>query len=293
MPTPINREKSHTTYIFNENNEKEADETARLLVQDRSLTQAMESLLPDALDTNAVHSVLDLACGPGGWALDVAHAYPQMEVVGVDLSIKMVRFANTTADGRNLRNASFQVMNVLEPLEFPDDSFDFVNARLLQSFVSKDAWPKLLQECLRITRPGGTIRLIEAEWGFGNGEASEKLSALITQAMWLDGKAFAPQGKMIGITFMISQFLRDLGLETVQQKGHIVEYSAGTPAHETWYQNARYGYQGLAPFLIKKGVTTQEEFDTLYEQALAEMLLPNFCGIFFFVSTWGKKPATI
>ena len=31
--------------------------------------------------------VLDLACGPGSWALQVATAYPKLEVVGVDRNV--------------------------------------------------------------------------------------------------------------------------------------------------------------------------------------------------------------
>ncbi len=41
---------------------------------------------PDDFRLSQVHLVLDLACGPGGWAIDVARAYPNIDVMGVDIS---------------------------------------------------------------------------------------------------------------------------------------------------------------------------------------------------------------
>src|SRR6266566_4894713 len=49
-----------------------------------------------------------------------------------------------------LDNASFLVMEALEPLEFADDSFDMVNARSIFGFMPTTAWPGLIQECVRI-----------------------------------------------------------------------------------------------------------------------------------------------
>jgi len=62
-----------------------------------------------------------------------------------------------------LNNASFLVMNLLKPLDFPDSSFDLVNARFI-NFLPAGAWSRLLQEFRRIARPDGIIRLTESEW---------------------------------------------------------------------------------------------------------------------------------
>jgi len=287
MPTPTNPSENLSTYFINP---EEAAETARLLQQDRSITKEMGSLFPVSLDLSHIHTVLDLACGPGGWAFDVARAYPQIDVVGVDLSEKMMRYAQAHSRVQSLDNASFQVMDVLKPLAFPDEAFDFVNARLLSSFMPTTAWPNLVRECLRITRPGGVIRLTEAEWVFSNGSASERFANLLTHAMWLDGKSFAPDGKRFGATLMISQFLRDAGLINVRRQAYALEYSYGTEAHETWYQDAMAWCQLLLPFLLRMGVTTQEEFDHIYQQIGVEMQEPEFRGLFFLLSARGEKP---
>ncbi len=287
MPTPVNPSENQSTYWINP---EEAAETGRLLLQDRLITKEMGGVFPPDLDLTQVHLVLDLACGPGGWVVDVARTYPAIDVVGLDISQKMIRYAQAHARTLGLDNASFQVMDILKPLEFPDDAFDFVNARAISSFMPTQAWPNLVQECLRITRPGGVIRLTEAELWFSNGAVSEKIASMLARAVWLGGKSFSPDGKMSGITLMLGGFLRDAGLTNIQHSASALEYSYGTEAHETWYQNLMIGYQLVAPFLLKMGVTTQEEFDRLYEQIGAEIQDPAFRGMGFFLSVWGTKP---
>jgi tRNA G46 methylase TrmB len=70
-----------------------AVETARLTDQHGPITRAMGGLCPEIIDFSGIKNVLDIACGPGGWALDVALAHPEVEVIGIDLSDTMVRYA--------------------------------------------------------------------------------------------------------------------------------------------------------------------------------------------------------
>ena len=35
------------------------------------------------------------------------------------------------------------LLDVLKPLAFPQEAFDFVNARFISPFMPKDAWPRL------------------------------------------------------------------------------------------------------------------------------------------------------
>ncbi len=74
-------------------------EKVRLIEQDRHFNQAMGGLLAEQAeaDLSTVHRVLDVACGPGGWALDLAQQYPDIQVVGVDIDEGMIEYANTMA----------------------------------------------------------------------------------------------------------------------------------------------------------------------------------------------------
>src|SRR5579872_5078914 len=146
MPTDLPRDEN--TYILDS---ESASEMARLVGQDRLITQGMGGLFPERNDISNLRDVLDIACGPGGWVCDVAFANPDIQVTGIDISNKMIEYARATAWSQKLENASFSVMDALKPLDFPDNSFDMVNARFLVAFMPKAAWPKLLEECVRIT----------------------------------------------------------------------------------------------------------------------------------------------
>lgn len=288
MTMPTNPSENQSTYFVNP---EEVEETARLLLQDRLVTKEMGGVFPEGLDPNQFQLVLDLACGPGGWACDVSRLYPEIDVIGVDISEKMMRYAQAHARTLRLDNVSFQGMDILKPLAFPDSSFDFVNARLLSGFMPTVLWPAFVQECVRITRPGGIIRLTEGEWHFTNSPACERVAAMLAQAMWLDGKSFAPDGKRFGATLMISQFLKENGLINLGRHAYTIDYSFGAATYETSYQNVMMTYPRLLPFLVKMGVTTKEEYDRLCDQISYEWQTPTFRGLWFLFSVWGIKPS--
>src|SRR5579864_7073844 len=87
-----------------------ATEMARLMVQDRVLTQAMGGVLPEQPDASDIHQALDIACGPGGWILSLAKQYPHIHGEGIDISHLMVEYATSLAASQGLTNTHFQVM---------------------------------------------------------------------------------------------------------------------------------------------------------------------------------------
>src|SRR5579859_6206340 len=115
-------------------------ELTRLIRQSRFMTHAQGGLFSDHPVLPASR-VIDLACGPGDWALDLARAYKDdgIEVVGIDISNLMVGYAQAQAKASRIDNAAFFVGNVMKPLLFPNHHFDIVNARFL-TFMPASAW---------------------------------------------------------------------------------------------------------------------------------------------------------
>lgn len=276
------------TYIIDS---EAATETARLMHQDRLATRGMGGVFPEQPDLSNASAILDIACGPGGWVLDVAFAYPDIEVVGIDISYTTIQYAKALARSQGLWNARFQVMNVLQPLQFPDHSFDLVNARFLCPFMPTTAWPRLLAECIRITRPGGIVRLTECdEPATTNSPAYEEIKRRTYQALQRTGQTFAPDGRHYGITPLLSRLLREAGCQQIGLKAHVLDLSTGAEANEGWYQNAMVGFRLLQPFLVTQGVIGPDEFEQLYQQMLIEMLSESFSALWFYLTAWGKTP---
>lgn len=278
---------SENTYVIDT---ESGAEMARLLEQDRLITKSMGGLFQTGLDLSSVQYVLDIACGPGGWASEVAFAHPKMEVIGIDISQRMIRYAQAQAKAQGLDNVQFRVMDALKPLDFPDHSFDLVNARFLFAVMPKAAWPLMLRECQRITRPGGMIRLTECEMPISNSPALEKLTAIFIRALYLVEQSFSPDGRLIAITPMLGPLLQEAGYEQIQKMTYGLDFSAGTAGYHTFYHDWEVAFKLAQPFLIKTGVTSQEEIDQLYQQMLLEMYADTFSMIWFLLSACGTKP---
>lgn len=289
---PTEHQPEETTYFIDAEN---VAEMARLMNQDRLVTKGMGGPFPELSDhLSSIHDILDIACGPGGWVFEVAHTFPKIEVTGIDISKVMIEYARAQARVQWLNNAHFKVMDALKPLDFPDNYFDLVNARFLFAFMPTTSWPQLLQECMRITRPGGVIRLTEFDiYGITNSPACEKLTEMGSRAFKLAGQSFSPDGRSVGVTPMLGRLLRDAGCEKIRSMPHMIDFSAGTEAHGAMYQNHMVVLKLMQPFLIKMGVTTQEEVDVVYQRALDEIVADNFCGLWYYLTVWGEKPQSV
>nr|BBH92156.1 hypothetical protein KTA_03550 [Thermogemmatispora argillosa] len=269
-----------------------AGELARLMQQDRLLTEAMGGLLPEeGISLPETGRVLDLACGPGGWALELAFRFPKAEVLGVDISPQVIEYARAQAWSRGLSNVSFQVMDVMEPLAFPDGSFDLINGRLLCGFMLPSAWPRLVQDCFRLLRPGGVLRLTETEGPLTSSPATERYLHLIWRALQQAGQSFSPDGRHIGITPVLPRLVRQAGFREVRLRVTAIEWSMGTEMHYPVFKDHLIAMELLQPFLVKMQLASKEELERLYQQALAEMQQEDFCALWNLLTVWGRKPA--
>lgn len=105
--------------------------------------------------------VLDVASGTGLVTFRVAERVgPAGEVVGIDLSDRMVETAADRARNANLTNVSFRQMSA-EALDFPDQSFDLALCALGLMYVPDPVLS--LREMQRVLRPTG--RCAVAVWG--------------------------------------------------------------------------------------------------------------------------------
>jgi ubiquinone/menaquinone biosynthesis C-methylase UbiE len=272
----------HTTYVIDPDN---VAEMGRLINQDRLITRAMGGLFPPELDPSGAHRVLDIACGPGGWVQEVAFHYPDLKVTGIDASYWMVRYASQLARVQGLENASFQIVDATRPLPFADASFQVVTVRLANAFLPTwQAWRNLVGEMARVTAPGGLLRLTEADdAGLTSSPAFERMKSLALQAGQLDQRPYP-------ITPYLRRLLREAGCQHLGSQAYALCFSADEIGFQGWYENCRTLFSLLQPFLIKKGVATQETLDQLYEQILCEMRAEDFAGIWYLFSAWGYKP---
>jgi ubiquinone/menaquinone biosynthesis C-methylase UbiE len=265
------------------------EELDRLLIHDQMFTTALGGVLPEQADPASFGRVLDIGCGPGGWLLETARTYPSISLlVGVDISEKMIGYAQAQASAQGLaERVKFYVMDALRPLDFPAEHFDLVNERFGTSWLRVWDWPPFLQECQRLTRPGGVVRVTEFNL------IVESSSPALVQLGELAIRAFHQAGHLFharsdGLTKELARLLHQSGLENVQTRAPVLEYRAGTPEGKLFAEDWAHLFRVIAPFL-HKWTRVSEDYEALYQQMLQDFPQPDFVAISRPLTAWGTR----
>ena len=275
-----------STYVVDHRDLTELD---RLRVQDRLLTASMGGVLPEQSDPSAFRRVLDIGCGSGSWVVEAAQTYPEMSLVGIDISKRMVDSAPALAEQEGVAaRTRFQVMDALQLLDFEHRPFDLTNLRLGVSFMRTWDWPKMLGEMLRVTRRKGIIRLTDSQ--IVHTSTSKKLTELqerMVLPLYRSGHLFEEDSDGI-IKHLVPLLKQHIG-EQVEEKVYEFVYEAGTPEGELFYQDVVYSLQTLRPFFKKWGANL-EGYDKLSAEAMEEMQQPGFVVRWKMVTAWAIVP---
>ncbi|KIW85640.1 hypothetical protein Z517_01032 [Fonsecaea pedrosoi CBS 271.37] len=103
--------------------------------------------------------ILDLGCGTGIWAIQVADENPNAEVFGVDLS--------PMQPGWVPPNVKFEIDDVEDTWTWPDDHFSLIFSRLMISGSIQNL-AKYTQQVFRHLSPGGYFESQEVQIRLGN-----------------------------------------------------------------------------------------------------------------------------
>ncbi|MEK6988136.1 MAG: methyltransferase domain-containing protein, partial [Candidatus Thermoplasmatota archaeon] len=167
------------------------------------------------LDLHVREKVLDLATGPGEPAMSIARLVGlDGEVVGVDLSEKMVELATNLSRERRLSNVVFKVMDA-EKLEFPDETFDVAVSRFgFQIFTNPEAVAK---EAHRVLKPKGRIGV--SVWS--TAEKSQAIHVLVGPMLEFaepDESGYLPTPYELGGPGEMVKFLGAAGFQDAEEE---------------------------------------------------------------------------
>lgn len=292
-------------------------ELLRQLQLARRLLEEMGGSLPGApIDPAQIHTALDVVCGAGGWVLDVARAYPHIQVTGINTSEPCITYARHLASEGNLANAHFVVqdMRSLGEEQFPPDAFDLINIAFIASTLLTTEYPALLQVLFQRCRPGGMVRWTEMEFPITSSPAFERLTAPTCHALQATDQTFVPpslqdiamifahwrqeagqtippsERRHLGITPMMGSWFRASGYQQVQHIPTAIEVSVGTGAHPCFVRQIGVFGRQIKPHLVEQGVISEDAYEHLLSQVLDEVQQAAFCGICFVLTTCACKP---
>ena len=121
--------------------------------------KATEQLFGQA-ELSASHEVLDIGCGVGTTAVEIARRFGS-RVVAADISVDMRERAAARAHKEELGSrVSVEAADICA-LPFADGRFDRVVAEAVTMFVDRDL---AIRELVRVCRPGGLVLATEFQW---------------------------------------------------------------------------------------------------------------------------------
>ncbi|RUS13648.1 S-adenosyl-L-methionine-dependent methyltransferase [Endogone sp. FLAS-F59071] len=146
------KENGNPRYLLPNDNE----EIDRMALDHYNLKYAFQTNFHAPLKTRLEQGikVLDVGCGAAWWLKEMSTDFPNSDFKGIDLLTYPVLDLPP--------NVQIKVADA-QQLPFPDESFDFVFQRMGNMGYSQDQWCIVMDECVRVLKPGGWIEFVEHE----------------------------------------------------------------------------------------------------------------------------------
>ncbi|KAI0405777.1 S-adenosyl-L-methionine-dependent methyltransferase [Xylaria palmicola] len=181
--------------------------------------------------------VLDLGCGTGIWAIDLADRQNgQGNIEGWDL--------NLTQPEAIPPNLSFNRRDIEDPwVGVEPNSFDLIHIRMLNGSI--ESWPRLYSQVFKHLKPGsGYLEQVEIDWR-PQCEGDSRPLAESKLAEWSDKvhRGFARAGKKLEMDPNTKAILEDIGF-TVEHRTIPIAFNPW-PDHEHRKEIARWFNLGL------------------------------------------------
>lgn len=156
---------------------------------------------------NAIN-ILDVGCGPGVLAAEIARGHSGKSIVGVDLSEARIEYARKH---HKFPNLSFECADSTD-LPFSTNSFELVYSRLMLEYL-KDPLAAI-REMVRVCKPGGNVILQDLDgqlaWHFPPPSFEKELQTVL--------EAFSETGHDVLVGRKLYYFAKAAGLGNLSVK---------------------------------------------------------------------------
>lgn len=295
-------------------------EVRRQLMLAHHLGEVLGDAVPPTLvEWATIHTALDVACGAGGWVLDLACAHPHLQVTGIDASMRSIATAQRLAHEGGFSNVRFlaqdprKMQEVSHQHQLPGAPFDLIRLAFIAPTLLSIDCSSWLCTLSQLCRPGGTVCWTETDFPITNSPAFEQLIMLTCHALDLaecrrtplsmparvgigDVKrheareALARVGRHLGIMPLLGIWFHEAGFQHMQQVLTAIEVSSGTEAHACFLLQVGAFTRQIAPFLLTQRVVTRDAYARLCVQLEAEVQQETFCGLCSLLSVLAQKP---
>ncbi|KAJ5893745.1 hypothetical protein N7495_005436 [Penicillium taxi] len=149
---------------------------------------------------------LDIGTGTAEWAVEMAEAFPNAEVIGTDLSPIQPTWSPP--------NCRFFIDDIESDWAYsPSEAFDYIHARSMGGGVAD--WPRLLRQAFQHLKPGGWVEIQEFETIASSDDGSHNEAKLLNQ--WLERltSASIQFGKPVNHARQVATWMEECGFQNV------------------------------------------------------------------------------
>lgn len=104
--------------------------------------------------------ILDMGCTVGHNIVPLAQAFPDIEIVAIDVAAPILRYAHARAKSMGVNNITFMQADAANT-QFEDGSFDVVITCMFLHELSAKSLPKIVGETHRLLSDGGKVLHVE------------------------------------------------------------------------------------------------------------------------------------
>jgi ubiquinone/menaquinone biosynthesis C-methylase UbiE len=259
--------------------ERRDGEIERLHIQSAAMAPDCARML-ERIGVAAGWTCLDLGCGPGGiTALLSERVGAAGRVIGLDADAVFLEHARRHAAA----NVEFMIGDAYHT-GLPSHAFDLVHMRFIASTAGRPE--ALLEEAIRLARPGGIVALQEPDMATLNcyppHPAWEQLRTALVGA-------FASAGADICLARILYAIARHAGLADVQYRPFLL----GVRSSDGWVDSLPATVESLRRTIVERKLMTDDALAAALADCRAHLRNPDVVFTSFTVAqVWGRTPAT-
>jgi hypothetical protein len=150
-------------------------------------------------------------------------------------------------------------------------------------------WPRFLNECHRITKPGGWCLNTELDLQFGNCPHASTYWRWYTDALYASKQIFTSGGLAQSFFPFQEALFADAGFVDIKTHQVTIDFSSGMPKHSLLMPVMCDGFDEVGDFLIRTGVANDEEVMETLHNLVTEARSSSFQCIGCWQHVWGRK----
>lgn len=256
--------------------ERRPGELERLYVQGAAMAPDTEVML-NRIGVIEGWSCLDIGCGPRGITdLLSMRVGASGRVIGLDMDAQFLEVARAGAP----ENVEFRQGDAYASA-LPGGSFDFVHMRFVASTAGDP--DRLLEEAIRLVRPGGIVALQEPDGSSLNCHpphpAWDRLKAELLGA-------FSSVGADLQLGKRLYAVVRQTALEDVQYRPFVIGVRSGDPMADYLPSTV----ESLRGTIVARGYLGEHELSEVIEECRDHLRKPDTSFTMYTVAqVWGRK----